>query len=86
MFKKRQEKKYVLELQELTQKQIQQQMLLTLERMEKLLQSIDSKVGCYPQELERIAETIARGINRNTEKLSEIDLIPDPEPKTLRRG
>jgi len=81
MFKKRQEKKYELELQELTKKQIDQQILLTLERMEKLLISIDSKMGLYPRELEHIADVIARGVNRNTEKLSEIDLIPDPEPK-----
>jgi len=81
MFGKRREKKYELELQELTQKQILQQMLLTLERMEKLLWSINSKVGLYPEQSEKIAEQIARGINRNTEKLSEIDLIPDPEPK-----
>jgi hypothetical protein len=81
MFKKRREKKYEVELHLLTQKQLLQQILLTLERMEIVLRSIDAQVGLYPQQLEEIADKIAEGIDRNTEKLSEIDLIPDSEPK-----
>ena len=81
MFRKRAELGYKVPLDDLTERQLLQQILLTLERMEKLLISNNEGSGGYPADFDRIAERIAAGIDRNTEKLSEITLFPDFEPR-----
>ena len=86
MFKKRREKQYQLALQELTQQQVLQQILLTLERMEELLESIDAKIQRPDDHDPQTAEMIATWINRNTQEMSEISLHPDPSPKQHPQG
>ena len=81
MFKKRREQQYQFALQELTQLQVLQQILLTLERMEALLESIDGATGHHHDCDERVAEATAAWVNRNTEELSKIGLFPDSNPK-----
>ncbi len=82
MFGKRNDS-YEFSIEELNQQQLLQQILLTLERMEVLLQSIDSKLTSYPVRVEQAAKVIANSIDRNTEKLSAIELFPDPQPKSM---
>ncbi len=79
MFRKQrpQEGVYAVPLQDLSHMQISQQILMTLERMEKLLVSIESKMGNYTNaDLDKFATETANGINENTDRLSQISLTP----------
>lgn len=83
MFSRKKQNKYEIALQDLSQQQLLQQILVTLERMEALLENIDANIEAHPEHpdcLETIAEMITNGIEHNTEKLSEVTLTP-PKPQ-----
>lgn len=71
-------KSYAVPLGELTHLQVAQQILVTLERMEAILASIEEKMGVVEDGFAKAAEVTAAGISANTAALSRISL-PDPE-------
>lgn len=76
------EKSYEIDLDDLTQTQLLRQILLTLERMEAILASIEQKGGPHDEELEEIARRTAEAIDTNTALLSQISLgVPVPGPR-----
>lgn len=84
MLRRNRSKRYaVLPLEELSEEQLLQLILITLERMEDLLKRINLKAGPDADvSEEEAAEKIAAWVNKNTAALSEISII-DPDLKPL---